>query len=78
MKTVDNFYNKVAKDIMEKYFPTIKWHRDNFASQKAMYQLELFNNGCLNYTKLVKKLSKYCMTTKEEIEQILTKYIKLN
>lgn len=75
MTLTENFYNKVAKELMQDYFPTIKWHRDNFASQKAMYNLELFNNGCLAYNTLVKKLAKYCMTEKKEIKTLLSKYL---
>lgn len=75
MTLTENFYNKVAKELMQKYFSNIKWHRDNFASQKVMYNLELFNNGFLPYNSLVKKLSKYCMVEKKEIKTLLSKYL---
>jgi len=75
MILTENFYNKVAEELMSKYFPTITWHRDNFASQKATYNLELFSNGCLNYNKLVKKLAKYCMAEEKEIKTLLSKYL---
>jgi hypothetical protein len=74
--TADNFFNKVAADIRAAYFP----NEDHGFTQSqnyraANYTMELFNNGCLTYRKLIGRLAKYCKATTEEIHSIVEKHI---
>jgi len=75
MKIVNNFYNKLTRELDGKYFPTVEYYRDNKKCTNVHYAVELFNNGCLTYTKLISKLSIACNDTKENIEAIVYKYV---
>lgn len=75
MKIVDNFFNKLAEDLGQKYFPAVKYYGDDKKCSKVHYNIELFNNGCLKYEKLIKNLSKYCNDSEENIQTIVNKYI---
>jgi hypothetical protein len=76
MKLVDDFFNKLAKELDQKYFPTVKYYRDDANDTKMHYAIELFNNGALTYPKLIDRLSKACKDTKENIHKIASKYVK--
>lgn len=76
MKIVNDFFNKLAKELGEKYFPTVKYYRDNKDCTAVHYALELFNNGCLTYHELIKRLAKSCRETEANIHAIVSKYIK--
>jgi len=71
METVSNFYNLLSDEIGSKYFPTVKYYRDNENYTRARHSIELFNNGCLTYRKLVNSISKECNDTKENISKII-------
>ena len=73
--TVTDFYNKAAADIKQTYFPNVKYYRDDKNCEAAMHQLELFNNGCLTYRKLIGRLAKACGHTTAKINAIIEKYI---
>lgn len=75
MKIVDDFFNKAAKEIDAKYFPEVKYYRDDKNDEAVHYTLELFNNGCLTYVKLISRLAKSCHDTQENIMNIVDKYI---
>ena len=75
MTRVTDFYNKLTQDLMNLYFPQVKYHRDNETSQKMTYQVELFNNGCLTYNKLIKSIAKLVNDTEKNIEIIVDKYL---
>ena len=57
MKTVDDFFNKLAKHIDDIYFPTVKYYHDDKNCAKVHYAIELFNNSCLTYNKLIDRLA---------------------
>jgi len=76
MKLTTDFCNKLATDIRAKYFPKIKYYRDDDKCANGMYSIELFNNGCLTYDNLIKRLSKYCKDTKENIKLMVDKYVE--
>jgi len=75
MKLVDDFFNKAAKAIDSKYFPDVKYYRDDKRTTKIHYSLELYSNGCLTYDKLIKDLSKACNETEENIHAIVSPFI---
>lgn len=75
MKLVNDFFNKVAKAIDTKYYPEIKYYRDNKNTTKIHYTLELFSNGCLTYKVLINRLAKACKDTKENIHAIVKEFI---
>lgn len=76
MKIVDNFFNKLAQEIGKKYFPNVIYYRDDKDCTDVHYSIELFNNGCLTYTRLINKLAKSCKDTKKNIHSIVSKHIK--
>jgi hypothetical protein len=73
--TCEDFYNKVSGEIRAAYFAEVKYYRDNDSCAKAIYALELFNNGCLNYRKLVGRLAKACNATTAAIHNLVSKYV---
>lgn len=76
MKLVIDFYNKLMyQEIIKKYFPEVKWYRDNVHTQKIQYAIECFSNGVLTYRKLINQLSKHTSDTKENIHSIVSKYV---
>ena len=75
MKLVTDFFNKAAKTIDAKYFPEVKFYRDNEACAICHYQLELFSNGALRYEILLKRLAKACKDTTQNIDSILSEFI---
>ena len=75
MGLVNDFFNKLAIEIDKTYFPNVSYYRDNKDNADAHYTIELFNNGCLTYTKLIDKLSKSCKDSKENIKTIVEKYV---
>ena len=75
MTIVTDFFNKVAQAIDAKYYPEVKYYRDNKHTTKIHYAIELFNNGCLTYQKLIERLAKECKDTKENIDNIVKDYV---
>ena len=75
MKTVPDFF-KLASELDKKYFPEVKFYRDNKNTTNIHYAVELFNNGCFTYDKLIKSLSTNCNDTKENIHKIVSSYIE--
>lgn len=73
--TVNDFYNKTAADIKGQYFPNEPLYSDNENYHASKYQIELFNNGCLTYRKLIGRLAKYCKDNTANIHAIVEKYI---
>lgn len=76
MKIVQDFFNKLVKELDGKYFPEVKYYRDNENTTKIHHTVELFNNGCLTYSKLIDTISKACSDTKENIHAIVSKHIE--
>jgi len=74
--TQSDFFNKVATEIRSKYFPNENHGiTENKDYHKTTQTLELFNNGCLTYRKLIGRLAKACNTTNKTIHLIVEKYI---
>ncbi len=76
MKIVNDFFNKLCGELDKTYFPEVKYYRDNENTTKIHYTAELFNNGCLTYPELIKRISKATKDTKENIHKIVSKYIE--
>lgn len=72
--TVSDFF-KVTAELDAKYFPDVKYFRDNKNAVKVYYATELFNNGCLAYDKYIDRVAKACKDSKENIHAIISKYI---
>ncbi len=73
---IDDFYNKVAIEIRSKYFPKEEHGKTNNKNYwKTLKTIEDFNNGCLDYRKLVDRLSKSCNDTTENVQKTVEKYI---
>ena len=79
MKITKNFF-ELSGELDQKYFPDVIVHRDrhhsNVRAQKMHYAIELFNNGCSTYDKLIKTLAIKCKDTQENIHKIVSKYIE--
>lgn len=75
MQLVENFFNKLASDIDKTYFPTVKYYRDNKYCTECHYAIELFNNGCITYNVLIKRLAINCQTKPKIIKKIVEKYL---
>lgn len=73
--TTENFFNKVADDIMPKYFNNIRFHEDRENCIKAKYSIELFNNGCITYRQLIGRLSKACNDSTANIHNTVSKHV---
>jgi hypothetical protein len=74
MIPTSDFFNKLAKHIDEIYFPTVTKHT-NKECATVHYAIELFNNGCLTYHELVKRLAKACNEETDVIHSITKQYI---
>lgn len=73
--TTENFFNKCADGIRQRFFPDVKHYRDNDNCTKATYTIELFNNGCITYRTFISRLSKSCGTNNATIHILVEKYI---
>ena len=74
--TVENFFNKAAKDIRAAYFPDENHgYTHNERYHAVSYTIELFNNGCLSYPKFIGKLAKNCNDTRYNIHSLIEKHI---
>lgn len=76
MELVEDFFNKLLGDLDSKYFPDVKYYRDDKEDAKLHYTVELFNNGCLTYEELINRAAKSCNDTKENIHKIVSLYVK--
>jgi len=72
MKLVNDFHNKLCSDLDNTYFPTL--NRNNY-NLKVHYTVECYNNGVLGYADFIKKLSKQCKDTQENLHAIVSKYV---
>jgi len=74
--TTENFFNKVATDIRDRYFPNEKHgYTQNKNYHAAKYTIELFNNGCLTYRTFIGRLAKACDTNNATIHNMVEKHI---
>jgi hypothetical protein len=67
---------KLAGEIDKKYFPDVKYYRDDKDDTAVHYAIEIFNNGISGYDTLINKLAKHCKDTKENIHNIVKKHIE--
>lgn len=72
--TAPNFF-KLAGELQKKFFPNVKYYRDDHNCAEVHYAIELFNNGCLGYDMFIERLTKACMSSKKRIHSIVSKYI---
>ena len=72
---VPDFYGKCTSEIHAKYFPEVKYHRDDEKCAAVSYSLECFNNGGLSYELLIQQISKSCNDSKANIHAIVSKYL---
>ena len=75
MILVTDFFNKAVQAVDKKYFPEVKYYRDNDKCAKVHYTFELFSNGCLTYAKLMTRVAKNCKATKQEIHDIVKTFV---
>ena len=76
MKLISEFFTLLTSEIGKLYFPDVKYYRDNKHTTKIHYAIECFNNGVLTYEKLINTISKNTKDTKENIHNIVSKYIE--
>ena len=75
MQIVTDFFNKLTSEIKSKYFASVGYYRDNETLTTIHYKIELFNNGCLTYTNLIKELVTGCNDSETNIKAIVDKFI---
>lgn len=75
IEKMSDFFN-LTTELDKKYFPNVKFYRDDKNAVDMHYAVELFNNGVLGYNKLITKLAKSCNDTEKNIHEIVKKYIK--
>jgi len=75
IQLVEDFGNKLTSDLDKKYFSNVKYYRDNEDDTDVHYTVELFSNGCLNYSNLIYRLAYSCKDTKSNIHNIVQQYI---
>lgn len=74
--TTENFFNKVAIEVRNRFFPNEEHGKTyNESYWKAIKAIEDFNNGCLTYKVFISRLSKNCGTNNATIHNIVEKYI---
>lgn len=73
--TVNDFFNKAAAEMRAKYFPDVKYYKDDEKCTAATYAIELFNNGCLTYRAFIGRLAKACNTNNATIHNMIEKHI---
>lgn len=74
--TQEDFYNKTLKEVRKTYFKDEEHGRtENENYHKTTYTVELFNNGCLTYRKLIGRLAKACNETTKNMHELVSKYI---
>ena len=74
--TTDNFFNKLATEVREAYFPNENHGTtENKNYWETTHTIELFNNGCLTYRQLILRLAKSCQDKNKNLHKIVEKYI---
>ena len=76
IKIKQNFFNTLVIELDRKYFPDVKYYMDNKNTAKIHHTVELFNNGCLEYSKLISIISKACRSSLNDIHSIVSKHIE--
>lgn len=75
MILVEDFFNKVVNKIDSIYFPDVEYFRDNKNCANVHYLTELFNNGCIEYKKYLKQISKKCKDSESNLHNIISEFI---
>lgn len=76
-RLTNDFYNDTVSALDKKYFPDVKYYRDDKNCTKVHYQTELFNNGCTNLETYIKRLAKACKDTEENVRAIVMQFIEV-
>ena len=71
----ESLFERCVPEIRAKYFPDVEYYRDDKDCMQATYALELFNNGCLTYAKLIKDLARYCKDSEDDIKEMVNPYL---
>jgi len=70
-----DFYNKAVAAIDAKYFPEVKYYRDNDKCAAVHQNTELFSNGCLEYSRYISRIALLCNDSEELIEGIIEPFV---
>lgn len=74
--TQQDFFNKVAADIKQRYFAdVVHGLTENKNYYAGIYAMECFHNGALTYRTLIGRLAKACNTNNATIHNIVENYI---
>jgi hypothetical protein len=69
-------FSKICGELDKKYFPNVKYYRDDVNCTEVHYATELFNNGCLGYETYINRLTMATKSSKKEIHAIVSKYVE--
>ena len=74
--TTQDFFNKVALDIRQRFFANeIHGKTENQKYHKTTKAMEDFSNGCLTYRTFIGRLAKSCQSNNATIHNIVEKHI---
>jgi hypothetical protein len=74
--TTDNFFNKVATDVRQRFFPNENHGTtENKNYWKATKAIEDFNNGVLTYKVFIGRVARATKSNNATIHNIVEKYI---
>lgn len=76
IQLVSDFFNKVCQELGKKYFPEVKYYRDDDNCAAVHYHLENFTNGVFGYNLLIEFLAKACNDSKANIHTLVSKHIQ--
>lgn len=76
MKLISNAFSKLTSELDEKYFPDLKFYRDDDRCAALHYAVECFSNGVITYFQFIKRLAVNCMDSQENIHKIVSKYVE--
>lgn len=72
-----DLYNDTVRALDKKYFPNLKYYRDDDKCAQVHYQTELFNNGCITLGTFIKRVAKLCKDTEENVEAIVMQFVEI-
>jgi hypothetical protein len=75
MILVDDFFNKVVNKINSVYFPEVEYFRDNKRCSNVHYLVEKFNNGVIDYGKMIRLVARNCKDSETNINKLISEFI---